>query len=242
MTRRRTATTIRAMIGCPQCGAEVSVSEQELYPTCAFCGTAFLLDGSGLARHLLVPLGCSTRLLRQAVRDHLSRSGVGPASPPLEEPDLGTFYFPFRMRPDGSTAPAFQSHVPELMDFRVPGSDWKVFQSSLVADRAVVLDPDPTEAGEGDAILHYPIVRATVRAGEEEIVLWLDASRGRVVAGDVSSFHPAPRRLPPQVLAGAGAVYFGLMLLLPLPWSVGAALVATPFLHRWGMRALRGPG
>jgi hypothetical protein len=115
----------------------------------------------------------------------------------------------------------------------------------------VLLDPlpDPDERDEGEqagserdrgVILHYPIARATIRIDDEDLVLWLDASRGRVLAENIDSFRSLSTPLPPTLLAGLAGTYFGAMLLLPLPWSIGAALVATPFLHRWGMRMLRG--
>jgi hypothetical protein len=229
------------MIGCPQCGAELTISEQEVHPSCPFCGTAFLLDGARVARHLLVPAAATRRQLLQAVRDHLARGGIQ-ASRPFEEPDLLLFLFPYRRRADGATEAAFVSHVRELREFRLPGSDWKVFHDEAIPLGAIVLEPSEGEAREGDAVVHYPVARAAARLGEEELVLWLDAARGRVLGGDLGAFRPARRGLPAPLLAGPGVTYLALMLLLPLPWSLAAALAATPLLHRWGMRRLREPG
>ena len=113
----------------------------------------------------------------------------------------------------------------------------------------MLLDPLPdtdveaADDAEGDrnreVILHYPIARAAARINDEDLVLWLDASRGRVLAENLDFFRSVSTPLPSALLAGFAGTYFGAMLLLPLPWSVGAALVATPFLHRWGMRMLR---
>lgn len=220
------------MTRCPQCGAEVSVPEQELHPTCRFCGTAFLLDGGAASGHFLVPAGADLRTLREVVRDRLARStGLD-----LGEPDLRVYYFPFRRTAGGAFRPAFQSHVTELMDFRVPGSDWKRFRADLVADDAVLLEPDTGEDAGGQ-VLHYPIARAA--AADGEWVLWIDAARGQVLAEDLGDLRRRPRPLPPGLLLAVAATYFGSLLLLPLPWSLTAAGAATPFLYRWGARRLR---
>ncbi|MGD8375536.1 MAG: zinc ribbon domain-containing protein [Acidobacteriota bacterium] len=220
------------MTRCPQCGAEVSVPEQELHPTCPFCGTAFLLVGGTASARFLVPAAADRRTLRDVIRDRLARSAVGGG----HEPDLTVYYFPFRRTADGRFRPAFQSHVPELMGFRMPGSDWKRFREDLVADDAVVLEPETEEAADA-VILHYPIARAAATDGEW--VLWIDAARGQVLAEDLGDLRPGPRPLPPRLLLAVAATYFGSLLLLPLPWSVTAAGAATPFLYRWGARLLR---
>jgi len=219
------------MTRCPQCGATVSVPEQELHPTCPFCGTAFLVDGTGGGTHLLVPQVADRRTLSGVVRDQLTRSGrTAPA-----EPRFQIYYFPFRRTAEGSFLPAFESHVPELMQFRVPGSDWKRFRRELVADGAILLEPEPA----GGTVLHSPIARAAVEAPDGERVVWIDAARGRVLADSLGTHPTRSRRFPARLLAAVAATYFGALLVLPLPWSLAAAAAATPFLHRWGSRLLQ---
>ena len=68
------------MVHCPQCGAELQITEQELYPACPYCATAFLLDGDQAARHLIVPFSHRGKSLIRVARDHLVRAGFPPAA------------------------------------------------------------------------------------------------------------------------------------------------------------------
>jgi hypothetical protein len=96
-------------------------------------------------------------------------------------------------------------------------------------------EPDPN-AGEG--LLHYPFARAAASAAGGQRVLWIDAARGRVLGADRDPAGAAPR--PTVALAGAFATYFAIGIALPLPWSLAAMGVATPFLLRWTERRLVG--
>ena len=231
------------MIRCPQCGAQLQVAEQELHPTCPYCGTAFLLDGPVAARHLVVPFVYRRRGLLRIAGDYLVRMGFargGAAPVNTDGTEIQTFFFPYRRGASGETHAAFETHVPELAAFSIPGSDLKIFDPKWMEAGDVVMEPTVGELGPDEALIHYPFARLSLGQGDADLVLWLDAGLGRVVAANLSDFPPAgPGTVARQLLTGVAAAYAGMMLVLPLPWSLGACLLATPLLYRGGLTTVR---
>ena len=224
------------MSRCPQCGAAVSFAEEELHPVCSFCGTSFRRNSTGGSRRLSVPVQLGPAQLRQAVRDHLARSGLVPTG----EPELVNFHLPFLLTADGDTSAAFRTHVPELAGFKLPASDWKVFDETAIAAGDVVVEPSLADERASDhAIVHYPLCRAAAPTGSEEQILWIDAAHGRVLAADRPSLAAAPGDLGMRILLASSAAFFAIWMLFPFPWSAVAAMAATPLLYRWNLRRLR---
>jgi hypothetical protein len=105
----------------------------------------------------------------------------------------------------------------------------------------VVIEPSASPRPEAsERLVHYPFARVRLESAGTAASLWLDASRGRVL--DPGSPRPGARdgasgRIAAVILASFGT-FFAAGLLLPFPWCLGAGALASPFLLRWGGRAL----
>lgn len=230
------------MAPCPRCGAQVPLAEREQHARCPYCATHFLPPDDRDLGRFLVPWGATPLALAQALRDHRLRAGLRPEAAGLPAPaDVRKIYLPFLRGRDGAMRPAFETHHPELRAFVPPGSDLKIFAPDRVEAGSVVIEPAvPPDAGAGETLVLYPFARLTVAAAEREQVFWVDASRGRVVVPglDREVARGTAAQQVGRILLGAFGSYFAAGLLLPLPWSMAAAAVATPFLLRWASREI----
>jgi hypothetical protein len=176
------------------------------------------------------------------MRDHRLRAGLGPTPEgPSTPPQVRKYFLPFFRLRTGEFRAAFESHHPELRGFVPPGSDLKVFRPDALEAGAVVIEPSTPPANEpGEVLVHYPFARVALEVWGREQVFWVDASRCRLVVpgpGEERAGEGPDARVG-RVMLGAFGVYFAGGLLLPAPWSIAAALLATPLLLRWAAREI----
>jgi hypothetical protein len=95
------------MARCPQCGADVTVGEEDRQPRCTFCGTSFAATGERAGEHLIVSWGASPGELIEAVRDYWLRGD--PRRRSAAPPHLGEtrkFFLPYLTSSAASPSPA----------------------------------------------------------------------------------------------------------------------------------------
>jgi len=223
---------------CPHCAARLEAASLEGAVPCPWCGSiVYAEEGDGIPHRIVSSCRSETEIRRTAL-DCFRRRGS-----PGEPGRLGVVYVPYYVFEStagagpwtGTAAVGLPSA--DLVTIPIYGTDTRWFDPAALPEGANVMEASRSleSAAEGRTVVelrHVPIALVSYEERGEPGSLWIDADRGRVLAGGPRRTDSVgARRAFPRALWGAAGAAGFCGLVLPPPWSIwGAAGSAIAFM------------
>lgn len=213
-------------IKCTQCGADVTVQQDETFIECPYCASALFLDKKKVVFHYLIhpnfkPNEAEGNLKRWMGGNHTVRDLDLKATNIKSE----FYYFPvwyFKTK-DASgdkihLQPAASTSVSEIKKLQIPAGALKFYEKDTYNEHEIV-KPDvlydsaqawlkssgtPLESVREAALVHIPFYQFHYNFGGQSYTALVEASSGQVYA----NIYPAKSEAPFRVLFGMSIAAF----------------------------------
>ncbi len=185
-------------LSCPQCGATIPSVQESGFVICQYCDTTLYIDLSQASQHYYFPLQVNKNHVPGILSRWLITRELTKEYQPIE---TGHFYFPFWRLVQGAQSfffPAASFPIQELEALKIPGGDFRLYESSLEEENTVIM-PDifldsildskqeelKRDEGELEAFLvHLPLYTIKYQYENREYEAVIDGLHGQVFADE----------------------------------------------------------